>query len=288
MGNELNHSVSSHELAAALGLRAIGKERAISHVLPLTQVSGGALCFSKQIPVTLPPDTVVIAPTVLEGMDATVLLSDRARLDFARALVWIDATIGFHSPGEPPVIDKTVELGIACAIGNGVQIGAHTIIGNHVTIGPGVHIGERCVIKSGAVIGEDGFGFERDESGLPIRLVHLGSVVIGHDVEVGSVTTVCRGTLGNTVLEDYVKVDDHVHIAHNVILRRAAMVIACAEISGGVEVGEGAWVGPNASVIQQRKLGRDSLIGIAANVLEDVSDGTVVVGNPARILRESK
>ncbi|WP_082582885.1 UDP-3-O-(3-hydroxymyristoyl)glucosamine N-acyltransferase [Frateuria sp. Soil773] len=288
MGNELKYPINSHELAAALGLQATGDEREIIRVLPLAQASKGSLCFAKLPSVAIPKDAVVISPKALEGANATILISERARLDFARALLWIDQNVGFNEPNEPADIHETVRLGVACAIGKGVRIGAHTIVGNNVTIGPGVCIGERCVIKSGAVIGEAGFGFERDESGLPIRLVHLGGVVIGNDVEIGSVTTVCRGTLGNTILEDYVKVDDHVHVAHNVILRRASMIIACAELSGGVEVGERAWVGPNASVIQQRKLGPDSLVGIAANVLKDVEGGAVVVGNPAKALAKEK
>lgn len=118
-------------------------------------------------------------------------------------------------------------------LNKGVVVGAETVIENNVVVGAGVEIGARCVVKSGAVIGEDGFGFERDELGRPIRLIHLGSVVIGDDVEIGSLATVCRGTLGNTVIEDFAKIDDHVHIAHNVVVRTAALITACAEVSGG-------------------------------------------------------
>ncbi len=88
-------------------------------------------------------------------------------------------------------------------------------------------------MKSGSVIGEMGFGFERDEAGIPLRMAHLESVEIGNRVEIGSLNTVCRGTLNSTVIEDDVKTDDHVHIAHNCRVRRGAMLTAAVVLSGG-------------------------------------------------------
>lgn len=152
-------------------------------------------------------------------------------------------------------------------------------------IGAETIIGDDCIIKSGAVIGQDGFGFERDESDLPFRIKHLGKVIIGNNVEVGSGTTVCKGTLNDTIINDYVKIDDHVHIAHNVIIKKGAMIIACAEISGGVVINENAWIGPNASIIQKLVIGKKSIVGIGANVIKSVADFTVVAGNPAKKIR---
>lgn len=289
MDNELKIAVSSHRLAEAIGLRVEGPEIEISGVVPFASVDAGVLCFSKASVAKVVSRAVVIAPDAENTLDGCLIASSSPRLDFARALLWLSAEVGFRTSSEPPKIHPTVRIGTACTIGNGVRIGAHSVIGNNVTIAASTTIGERCVVKSGAVVGEDGFGFERDESGMPVRLVHLGSVLIGNDVEIGSLTTVCRGTLRNTVIEDYVKIDDHVHIAHNVTVRRGAMVTACAEVSGGVEIGEFSWVGPNASVIQQLKIGSGSLIGIAANVLKDVPKGAVMIGNPAKQLpRDSK
>lgn len=286
MDNELRRSVSSHRLADAIGLGVVGPDVEISTVVPFDSVVATALYFSKMPLERVVSQSVAIAPNAPPSPEGTVIVSAVPRLDFARALAWLKAEVGFKAPSAPPDIHPTARIGTACTIDNGVRIGANSVIGNNVTITAGTTIGERCIIKSGAVIGEDGFGFERDEAGLPIRLVHLGSVVIGDDVEVGSLTTICRGTLRSTIIEDHVKIDDHVHIAHNVIIRRGAMVTACAEVSGGVELGEFAWVGPNASIIQQLKIGSGSLIGIAANVLKHVPDGAVMVGNPAKQLNK--
>lgn len=284
MDHQITLKLTSSALAEALGLKMVGPDLPILSVAPLSALIDGALCFSKQpIKEALQKyATVIVAQSENLG-SAAAILSDSPRLDFARALAWIDGQHGISRPTEPPVVHPTAKIGRGVVLGNGVTIGAHTIIHHNVVIGDGVIIGQRCVVKSCAVIGEDGFGFERDEQGLPVRLVHLGTVVIGSDVEIGSLTTICRGTLGDTVIEDHVKIDDHVHIAHNVKVRRAAMIIACAEVSGGVEVGEQAWIGPNASVIQQVIIGPQSVIGIGANVIRSVESGTTVAGNPAKV-----
>jgi UDP-3-O-[3-hydroxymyristoyl] glucosamine N-acyltransferase len=281
--NQVIIEVTTYSLARVLGLGAVGPDLPIRSIAPLSMLSEDCLCFSKRPLVDPLSDRVtVICADPKNAGTASVIVSPVPRLDFARALAWIDDNNGIAKPRVPPIIHPTAKVGNNVFIGDGAIIGAYTVIHHNVVIGGPVSIGERCIIKSCAVIGEDGFGFERDEEGIPIRLVHLGGVLIGDDVEIGSLTTICRGTLGDTVIDDHVKVDDHVHIAHNVRLRRGAMVIACAEVSGGVDVGENAWVGPNSSIIQQLKVGGGALIGIGANVIRDVEPGSTVAGNPAK------
>jgi UDP-3-O-[3-hydroxymyristoyl] glucosamine N-acyltransferase len=283
MDNKITMQLSAYALAAALDLEVIGEDLPIKLVAPLADAMDGCLCFSKKaMPNSLNKRVTVICSEHNPSDLAAVIISKNPRLDFARALAWIEDNGGISRPVSHPKIDPTAKIGDNVVICDGASIGAHTVINHNVVIGGGVTIGNHCVVKSGAVIGEDGFGFERDESGIPVRLVHLGGVQIGDHVEIGSFTTVCRGTLRDTVIEDHVKIDDHVHIAHNVRLRRGAMIVACAEVSGGVDVGEMAWIGPNASVIQQRTVGASALVGIAANVIRDVPAGAVVAGNPAR------
>jgi UDP-3-O-[3-hydroxymyristoyl] glucosamine N-acyltransferase len=115
-------------------------------------------------------------------------------------------------------------------------------------------------------------------------MLHLGSVTIGNEVELGSLNTVCRGTLSNTIIEDHVKTDDHVHIAHNCTVRRAAMLTACVELSGSVDVGAFAWLGPNCSVNNGIKIGERAFVGIGSTVTKDIAGGQRVAGNPARTL----
>lgn len=292
MGHQLARSCRVSELAGGLALPWHGPDLLIDHVSALSHAGLGALCFAKVMPATgLPAGAAVIVADMQAnaGVQATneaaVVLAPNARLAFARGLHWLAAGPGFQQPTSPPAVDPTAHVSATAVLGHGVRIGARTVIEHHVVIAPGVVIGADCHIKSNTVIGEAGFGFERDAEGVPVRILHLGGVTIGDRVEIGSLNTVCRATLGQTIIEDDVKTDDHVHIAHNCRVRRGALLTACAELSGGVDVGEFAWIGPNASVIQKVVLGERAFVGIGATVTKSVGAGTTVAGNPARALR---
>jgi UDP-3-O-[3-hydroxymyristoyl] glucosamine N-acyltransferase len=285
MGHKLKRNVAASEIAQWCGLKLIGSDYIVDSVGPLSARGDGVLCFAKAKPDDAIQDrTILIAHEAASENAPCVLVASNPRLAFARALDQIEKNVGFERPNAAPVIHPTAQVSPHAFISQGVAIGARSVVLPFAFIGEGTIIGADCVVKSGAVIGQDGFGFERDEDGHPLRLVHLGFVVIGNNVEVGSLTTVCRGTLGNTVIEDHAKVDDHVHVAHNVHIGIGAMVVACAELSGGVVLGRGSWIGPNSTVIQQKRIGAGALVGIGSNVLKDVPDGVTVAGNPARPL----
>lgn len=286
MGHKLVRPTRVSELAALLKLSWQGTDVSITHVRSYDAVDRGALCFSKSVRVEESlVEAVIIAPSGSSPGSGAVIEVSNPRLAFAKALLLLDQLPGFITHADPPRLGKDVVVSPTAIIGKGVMIGPRTVIGHHVVIADGVRIGEDCVIKSNTVIGEPGFGFERDEAGIPVRLLHLGGVVIGNRVEIGSLNTVCRGTLDNTIIEDDVKTDDHVHIAHNCRLRRGALITACAELSGGVDIGEFAWIGPNTSIIQKAVLGSNVFVGIASNITKSVPEGASVAGNPGRILR---
>lgn len=288
MGYRLITAIQASDIAKNFGFQLIGDDVEIQSVAALSDMQPKTLGFSKNdLPEGFPGQCLIVGAGRLAANGVSVLSSDAPRLDFMRVLEKLAKNPGFILPKDSPKIHETAQVSKNAVIGKGVTVGKNTRIGNFVVINDGVQIGDNCVIKSGAVIGEDGFGFERDESGIPIRFHHLGSVRIGNNVEIGSLTTVCRGTLSDTLIDDGAKIDDHVHIAHNCKIGRNVFVIACAEVSGGVVLEEGVWVGPSASVIQQLRIGRDAFIGIAANVLRDVDAGMTMIGNPAKPLRRN-
>jgi UDP-3-O-[3-hydroxymyristoyl] glucosamine N-acyltransferase len=190
------------------------------------------------------------------------------------------------SPGAR--VGRNVSIGCNCVIGPEVTIGANTVILNNVVIGGRTRIGDSCFIKSGAVIGETGFGFCLDEEGLPLQMPHFGGVVIGNGVSIGANSTVERGIFDDTILDDLVKVDDLVQVGHNVRLAKGAQIAAGTILCGAAQVGERTWIAPNATVLERTRIGREAYVGLAANVLRDVADSTVVVGNPARRLDRPK
>lgn len=134
-------------------------------------------------------------------------------------------------------IHPTAAIGSNCSIEAGVSIGADTVIGNNVSVCQGVTIGSGCIIHSGAVIGADGFGYFFDGGGGIHKAEHFGSVEIGCFVEIGANACIDRGTIGNTVIGDCSKIDNLVHIAHNVQIGKSACVVAGAVICGSVKLG---------------------------------------------------
>lgn len=164
------------------------------------------------------------------------------------------------------------------------DVGIGTLIHPSAVIGPNVTIGAGCIIKPGAVIGMDGFGYERDQEGRWVLKAHEFGVVIEDDVHIGANTCIDRGSWRDTRIMNGVRIDNLVHVAHNVMLGPHCVVVAQAELSGSVTVGMGAWIGPKACVKQRVSVGRMALVGMGAVVLEDVAAHTTVVGNPARVI----
>lgn len=285
MSNRLKEGIAASELAGDLGLMLSGPDLEVTRVCPVSELMANALTFSKEdVPLNPEVPVLVVGPGGLARGRVSVLVSDHPRLDFIRGLNMLERKVGFERPANPPNIHPTVRVGKNTVLENGVVVGEQTVIGHNVVIAEGVTIGKACLIKPGAVIGGDGFGFERESSGTPIRMPQLGSVRIGDEVEIGSLTTICRGSLGDTVIGDHVKIDDHVHIAHNCQVSDNVIITACAELSGGVEVGEGAWIAPNCAVLQKIKIGDRAFIGIGAAVIQDVQASVKVFGYPARLI----
>lgn len=289
MGHKLIKSIAASEVANWCGVQVTGEDFLIESVDSLDNIADGVLCFAKELPdVKIENKSIIIATELAIKNARCLIVSNNPRLTYARILIEIEKRIGFVRATAEPLIDKSATVSPHTYIGAGVEIGPRSVILPFVYLGQGTRIGADCIIKSGSIIGQDGFGFERDENNIPIRLIHLGSVVIGDRVEIGSLNTVCRGTLGDTIIEDDVKTDDHVHVGHNCLIKKAALITACAELSGSVEVGEYSWIGPNSSIIQKAVLGDYSFIGIGANVTKSVPAGTTVAGNPARAIHKIK
>ncbi|MBI2387095.1 MAG: UDP-3-O-(3-hydroxymyristoyl)glucosamine N-acyltransferase [Elusimicrobia bacterium] len=281
MNKRLNQPVQAARLCRELGLTLIGPDREILAVGGLDSLEEHSLAFVRdRAPGAGSTGTVfATAPLPMQGL--TVIQSLKPRLDFIRAQHILRKSPGFLEDSTPPDIHPTVQVGRGAVIENGVRIGEGTCIGSGVVIKSGTVIGRHCEIKSGAIVGEAGFGFERDEEGRPIKMIQMGGLRIGDHVEIGSVNTVCRGALGDTVIEDYVKTDDHVHIGHNCRIGSGTMITACAEISGSVTIGKNAWLAPNCSIMQKVTIGDGCFIGIGAVVLRSVEAGAKMFGNPA-------
>lgn len=189
------------------------------------------------------------------------------------------------------VVAKDCELGDDIFIGNNVVIEENCTIGNNVvilhntTIFKGTIIGDNVTIGANTVIGGTGFGYEKNSNGEFELIPHIGNVLIGNNVDIGNNTSIDRAVLGSTVLSDNVKIDNLVHIAHGVIVGRNSVVIANAMVAGSVKIGENSWIAPSSSIINKKSIGSNSLVGLGAVVTKNVSNNTIVAGNPAKFIR---
>ena len=184
-------------------------------------------------------------------------------------------------------IGKNVSIGAHCFIHEDAVIGDHVSIGNHVCIECPAVIGNDTMIHSGVVIGTDGFG-DYEEDGIYRKVPHFGGVWIGERVEIGANTCIDRGTMEDTYIGNDVKIDNLCHIAHNVRIEDRGVVIALSLLGGSSVLEEGSYLAPGVMVRNQVRIGRDSLVGMGAVVTKNVESNTVVVGVPAKAIRENR
>lgn len=283
MRHLLKSRVTSRWMADRLGLEHAGPETEIVAVAPLDQAGAGDLAFANRAaPHGGAGRTLIRSESGPEAGPA--IIAANPRLTFIRALLVLDREVGFNRDQTEPYIDPSATIGSGVVVEPGVRVGPGSRIGHGVVLHSGTKIGRNCVIGGNTVVGGTGFGFERDDDGRPLPFLHLGGVVLADEVEIGAVTAIDRGTLGDTVIGGRSKIDNLVHIAHNAQIGEDCLVIAGAEISGGVRLGNRCWVGPNACVIDGVSLGDDVVVGIGAVVVKPVPPGQTVAGNPAEEL----
>ncbi|MDP2024906.1 UDP-3-O-(3-hydroxymyristoyl)glucosamine N-acyltransferase [Sulfuriferula sp.] len=295
-------NISAHSIAASdsnISRIAGDAERLCRSISPLSQVRAGDLTFigSKATPEAiggahLAGATAVcneaVAAMIGPEQDVTLLVTANARLAFMRAartfFTHRGPAAGVHPSAvvaSDAVVDPTAYIGPGVVVGAGSRIGPDAIIHPNVVIYDRVTIGARVIVNAGTVIGADGFGYERNEAGELEKFPHLGGVVIEDDVEIGSNTSIDRGTLGDTVIRQRARIDNQVHIAHNVVVGEDAAIIAQAMVGGSVVIGPRAWLAPAAVVMNQVAVGADATIGLGAVVVKMVLDGQTVMGSPA-------
>lgn len=181
-------------------------------------------------------------PPPVAGRHATAVVEPGAQVDvtaYVGALAYVAAGA---------VIGPRAVVGAGSVVLAGAAIAADARLVARVTLCEGVRIGERCILHPGCVIGADGFG-QAPDAGAYVKVPQVGSVAIGADVEVGANTTIDRGTIGNTVIADGVKIDNQVQIGHNVRIGEHTVIAGCAGISGSAVIGRRCMIGGMVGVV---------------------------------------
>ena len=202
-------------------------------------------------------------------------------------------------------IDPTAHIGPHCVIGARVRLGARSVLmgGNHigrdsqigddaclfpnVVLYPRTQVGNRVSIHAGTVIGSDGYGYVFDE-GRHRKVLQVGNVVLGDDVEIGANAAIDRGALGSTIIGAGTKIDNLVHIAHNVVMGRHCLIMGQAGFAGSTRLGDYCIIASQAGIAGHLKLGTQAMVGAKSGVMRDVPDGGRVLGLPAAPDKQAK
>lgn len=241
------------------------------------EVSGKALLISEN-----PHYSFVQAVEALGLGQATVEAEIHASAQIAES-----ARIGANvSIGALAVIEDDVEIGAGSRIGAGcvieksARLGAHCRLHSRVTLARAVKIGDRCILHSGAVIGSDGFGLVMHQQQWH-KIPQLGSVSIGDDVEIGANTTVDRGALDDTVIEQGCKLDNQIQVAHNVRIGAHTAIAACVGIAGSATIGRHCKISGGAAVLGHLSVADDVTITARSLVTKDIKKpGVYSSGTP--------
>ncbi|MBM3391475.1 MAG: UDP-3-O-(3-hydroxymyristoyl)glucosamine N-acyltransferase [Betaproteobacteria bacterium] len=281
-----DEGVSLGEIVAHLGGRLVGDATLrIRQVATLEQAAEDRIAFfanakyRKQLKSTR-AGAVILAPTAAQDCARPHIVCDNPYAYFARVVRLLNpattASAGIHPSAvvlselpatvhvgalafvdEDVLIGADASIGAGCMLGRGVRIGDDSLLYPRVTVYAGCIIGRNAILHSGAVVGADGFGMAREADGSWTKIPQIGRVVIGDDVEIGANTTIDRGALGDTVIENGVKIDNQVQIAHNVHVGAHTAMAGCVGVAGSTRIGKRCTFGGGAVVLGHLNIADD-------------------------------
>lgn len=308
------------DLAAAVGGTVLGDgDVRISSIAPLDRAGAGQLSFlasPKYAPLLVESAAaaVLITPelqdapgrctnrvVVAKPHEAILALLPRLYRQPERPFVGVHPSAVVHptaSVDADVCIEAFVVVEAGAKVGRGAWVGSHSVIGAGATLGqdvrlhpqatlyPGVTLGDRVAVHSGARIGSDGFGYVYRD-GVHQKLPHVGGCVIGNDVEIGANSTIDRGSIDQTVIGDGTKIDNLVHVAHNVRIGRLCLLAAQVGIAGSVRVGDGVVMAGQVGVSGHVTIGDKATLTAQAGIFGNIPAGEMWGGFPARPHKES-
>ena len=295
------------EIAAQLGGDVLGDAQTrISRVAPIGTAGEGDIAFlanpkfRKELQ-TCKASAMILRPDVADEFAGASILTANPYAYYARVVRLLNpVAAGSGSVHPSAVLESVVPAGVSvgpnahvgkdvvigdrvvihagCVIGDGAEIGAGTLLYPNVMVYHGCQVGERCIVHAGAVVGADGFGFAPDGQSW-VKIPQVGRVVIGDDVEIGANTTIDRGALDDTVVEDGCKIDNLVHIGHNCRIGRNSVIAGCAGIAGSTVFGEHCIVGGAAMISGHLNIVGGTIISGGTTVMKSILKPGVYTSN---------
>ena len=305
------------EIAQQIGGEVVGDGSAlITGFAPASAARPGDLTFAESAEFFALAEQSAAAAILVEGgfvSTAKALIRvANARVAAARVL-----PLFFAEPPMPPGVhpscvvansarvDPTAHLGPFCQVGANAQIGPRAQLhgGNHIgedsVIGadsqlfPGVvlyprtQLGQRVRVHAGSVIGSDGYGYVFDE-GQHRKVLQVGNVILGDDVEIGANAAIDRGALGSTVIGQGTKIDNLVHVAHNVVMGRHCLIMGQVGFAGSTHLGDYCVIASQSGIAGHLNIGAQAMVGAKSGVMRDIPAGGRVLGLPAAPDKQAK
>jgi UDP-3-O-[3-hydroxymyristoyl] glucosamine N-acyltransferase len=319
MGGEGHPALTASAIAAAVQGTLVGDpEVVVTGVAPLDRAGPEHLTFlasAKYAPLfaQCAAGVALVAPALAESPGraaARVVVPNphEAMLSLLGALhpepvhapgIHASAVVGRGARlGERVAIGPGVVIGDGAIVGDGTRLDANVVVGAGVVIGeacaihpgvtlyPGTRLADRVIVHAGACLGSDGFGYVF-RSGRHEKIPHVGRCVVESDVEIGANTTIDRGSIDDTVIGAGTKIDNLVHVAHNVRIGRLCLIMAQVGIAGSVRVEDGAILAGQAGLAGHHTIGAGARVAAQAGVFGDVPPGETWSGYPARPHREA-
>jgi len=241
----------------------------------LIRVPNARVAVARLLPLFFPPEPF------LPGVHASAMVAATAQVD-ASAHV-----------GPNCVVGARVRIGARSVLMGGNHIGRDCQLGDDVSLFPNVvlyaqcQVGHRVAIHAGTVIGSDGYGYVFD-AGCHRKLLQVGHVIIQDDVEIGANTAIDRGALGATVIGQGTKIDNLVHIAHNVVMGRHCLVMGQVGFAGSTHLGDYCVIASQSGIAGHLKIGNQATVGAKSGVMRDIPDQGTVLGMPAAPDKQAK
>ena len=316
-------TLTARDIAGLASGRVVGDESvSISGIAAAASATPGDLVFvedAKLLPEALASSAgVIVAGPFAEGADtrAALIICAHPRLAFARAgrrlhalpaapgsrihptavlhpsaTLGASVTIGAHCVvDEGAVLEDRVQLGPGVHVGSGVRIGPDSVLRSNVVVYPGTTIGARVVAHAGTILGSDGFGYVRDgDTGRYELFPQIGRLVIEDEVELGALCTVDRGALGETVFGRGTKLDNQVHVAHNVRIGQDVVIAAQTGIAGSSVIEDRAVIAGQVGIADHVRIGEGAILGAQCGVPTGKvlrGPGVLFWGTPARPIRQ--
>nr|WP_322283244.1 UDP-3-O-(3-hydroxymyristoyl)glucosamine N-acyltransferase [Prosthecobacter sp.] len=241
----------------------------------LIRVKDPRIAIAKVLPLFFPPETHTA------GIHPSAVVDPAAQIDAT-------ATVGPHC-----IVGAGVRLGQRSVLMGGNHIGRDSQIGDDTCLHPNVvlyaktQIGSRVIIHAGTTIGSDGYGYVFDQ-GRHRKMLQVGNVVIHDDVEIGSNASIDRGALGSTVIGQGTKIDNLVHVAHNVVMGRHCLIMGQVGFAGSTVLSDYVVVASQSGIAGHLKLGTQATVGAKSGVMRDIPAGETVLGIPAAPDKQAK